>query len=775
MNGDNETFQTVMSQGHSAAWEQDWELAASHYLKALDERPEDPQALTSLGLALVELRRYQDALTCYARAAKLVPQDPIPMERLAEIYEKLDQLEIAAKVSRRAAELYIKIRDANKATENLKRAANLNPEDVSVHSRLAMIYEWLGEKEQAIREYLAIASLLQSTGEKGQAIRTLEHAAKIAPESAEIRQALRLLREAKPLPRPKRSTETFVPHTDLEEAISEDLPPLIKERQALDPIEEANKLALGVLAGILFDQPDDGMSLSPGSGRGLHRLAGGNDSAQTEQEAHMAAIRHLSRAVDLQSQDNYALAAEELDRAIEAGINHPAAYFNLGFLRSEGNQLETALRMLQKALTHTEFSLASRLLKGKILRRLERLHEAATEYLEALKLADSCMLADSEAEDLQHLYDPLIESQARKKDLEAKTHICNSVSELLVRPDWRETVLKARQDLPIREEGEPPLPLGEILTEARSNQVIESIATVRRLVKARKLRSAMEEAYYALAFAPTYLPLHEYMGELLLEQRRNQEAIAKFTVIAKTYSSRGEGKQATDMLRKIIQMAPTDLIARERLIDQLVAGGSFEDAIGEYLQLGEFYTNQADMNRAREMYAEALKLVQQAKVDKEVVLQIQHKIGDIDLQRLNWRQAIKVYENIRNLEPGDKRARSELIGLNFRMGNETKALDELDDYLKFLFEHKADVDAIAFLESFLEENPDQPAVRQRLAEIYRSKGRAKEAIAQLNVAGQLFLKGGNRKSAIEAVETILALNPPNREEYKRLASRLQQA
>ena len=35
MTNESATFQTLMSKGHAAAWEQDWSLAAGYYQQAL--------------------------------------------------------------------------------------------------------------------------------------------------------------------------------------------------------------------------------------------------------------------------------------------------------------------------------------------------------------------------------------------------------------------------------------------------------------------------------------------------------------------------------------------------------------------------------------------------------------------------------------------------------------------------------------------------------------------------------------------------------------------
>ena len=51
MSVESAQFQTLMNQGHTAVWDQDWELAAEKYRLALDEYPDHPTALASLGLA----------------------------------------------------------------------------------------------------------------------------------------------------------------------------------------------------------------------------------------------------------------------------------------------------------------------------------------------------------------------------------------------------------------------------------------------------------------------------------------------------------------------------------------------------------------------------------------------------------------------------------------------------------------------------------------------------------------------------------------------------
>ncbi|MEJ2349602.1 MAG: tetratricopeptide repeat protein [Anaerolineales bacterium] len=773
MSGREEVFQQAMNNGHSAAWDQSWERAAEHYRQALKIIPDHPKALNSLGLALYEMGQYRESLQFYVQAAAATPEDPLPLEKVAELSEKIGDLEHVPGISLRAAELYLKRRDPDKAITNLTRVVRVNPGHIPAHTRLALIHERMGRKAQAVTEYIALASLMQHAGDMEKAVQAVNRALQLDANSQEARRALSMLRDSKPLPKPLRSQGLA------QQAGSErvDWLPAPKEssqpRPVLDPVAEAKQNALSVLAGMLFEAPSEEAGRRPVEPRGFQAIVRGTSEALFSKQADETKIMlHVSQAVDLQTQGDNVQAAAELEHAIDAGLEHPAAYFDLGLLRLEGDRLESAQRHLQQAIKHNDFALGGRLLLAQTMRKLDRIDEATTHYLEALKLADAQVVPEDQADELMQIYEPLIEAESRQEDLQAKERLCDNISGLLLRSDWREHLMQARQDLPAEVDGGPPKPLGELLTEARSSQIVQSIAMVHKLARAGYLRSAMEEAFYALQHAPTYLPLHVYVGDLLMQQDHLAEAIDKYSLVAQVYSARGESSRAIDLLQRVIRLAPMDLEARDRLIEQLLAGDMVHEAIQEYLSLADVYYNLADLNRARETYTEAIRLAQQAKADRGILVQILHQIADIDLQSLDWRQAVRVYQQICKLRPNDQKARSRLVELNFRLSQPAQATKELQDYLAFLRNTDQGDQAIPFLESFLEENPEQTLVKRRLADLYAQNGRTEDAVHLLDGVGEKLIKLGDRQRAAEVIESIIALNPPNKEEYQRLLARV---
>jgi len=497
----------------------------------------------------------------------------------------------------------------------------------------------------------------------------------------------------------------------------------------------------------------------------------GTGQLNLQQNEQAKVILHLGQAIDMQSKGDDTQAADELDHALEAGFTHPALYFGLGLLRSSSDRVESSLRHLAHAVKHNDFNLAARLLMGQINQKMGRMQEAAIEFLEALKLADAAVVAEEDADEIRQMYEPLIEAQAAQTDEEAFKRICDNINDLLMRKNWRDHLYKSREQMP---KSEVPMPIAEVILQAQSSQVLEAINFVHQLARAGQLRTAMEEAFQALAYAPTYLPLHTLMGDLLVRENQTQEAIAKFTAVATAYSVRGEAAQATKMLKRIIQLSPMDMHARRKLIDQLVARGQVDDAIKEYIELADTYYRLAELDNARKTYTSALQVVQQANADRQWNVHILQRMADIDMQRLDWKQAVRVYEQIRTLRPDDETTRKNLIDVSLRLGQAAQAAAEIESYVSYLQTSNNEARAIPFLEELLEERPDDVTLIRALAQAYHQAGRVDDAVAKLDTIAESLLEDGKKEEALVVINQILLMNPPNSEQYRQLLMQLQE-
>lgn len=771
MTGREDIFNKAMNEGHSAAWDQAWETATFFYKAALEEFPDNPKALNSLGLALFELQQFDESLVVYQHAARFSPTDPLPLERIAQISERLGQIKIAVQAAMQAATLYINQKNVEKAIENWLRVTQISPENTQAHSNLAMVHAKLGHNPQAVQEFLALASLLQRAGNVEKAGEMIARCLDLMPNNPEAREAANLLKSGQLLPPPMRPKGGTGP---LRMASIRQLEAPEPKDSGLDPISEARHKALTKLAELLFEFTSDDDEKNSSERRGMKAIMRGTGPLLLEKGDSALILLHLGQAIDAQTHDKDSEATEELEKALDAGFSDSALYYDLGMLRAQGNRLESALRYLEHSVKHSDYALGTRLLMGKTMLKMGRKNEACIQYLEALKIADSMVVEPDQADTIRQLYDPLIEAQMQQTEETDQEKVCDVIEELLNKPDWRAQVIKGRAQLPESGETSMPLPLAEILTQTKSSQVIEAMSNVHKMIHAGQFRSAMEEAYYCLQYAPTYLPLHTLISEILIEDDRIPEAIAKLSVVAHAYGVRGESAQATKILRDVIQLSPMDMSLRNRLIDQLVARGQAEEALTEYLELADLHYRQAELGIARKTFTTALRLCQQTNVSSDWNVRILKSMADIDMQHLDWRQACRIYEQLRTIRPADMTIRKCIIDLNIRLGQPGQAYAEIDNFVANLESIGLRADAIPFLEDLLEEYPKQAILRNYLAEEYRQAGRVEDAIVQLDSLGEICLDAGDSQAAIQAMVSIVALNPPNVNQYLAVIRKLKE-
>ena len=772
MPGNVEHFDKAMSQGHSAAWDQNWNQAAAFYRQALDEFPNHFKASSSLALALFELKAYDEALPYYQKACELQPEDPIPAERVSECLEFTGKANLAVAAYMRSAELYIKGKNVEKALSIWRKVLSLSPENIMAHSRLAIVSERLGQKAEAVREYLGIAALLQHSGEVPKAMQAVERAMQVSPESSEAQQALAMLKAGQMLPKISLSKSSDTPRASSRQgrlaAPSEGF-----SGDGLDPVASACQKALSRLAALVFEQMEDEAS-DQTPGKGMQAIMKGTGLFGLGRADQTKIMLHLSQLVDLQARKEDKQALEELEKAHEAGLDDAAVHFDLGFLYFGANRLESAFRHLQRSVNHQDYALGSHLLLGQMQLRMGKPREASIEFLEALRLADMQTVPADQSEEINQLYEPIIDEQSRLTDPETLAKISGSILELLMRPNWQGNLVQARQQLQGSAGEDVSTPIVDMMIQARggSGQLVQSMNRITQLSKTGKYRAATEEAFHALQFAPTYLPLHILIGEMLFQQGQVNEAAEKFSVAARSYRIRGESGRSIGLYRRIVNLSPMDINARKQLIDLMNDAGQMDEVVEEHLRLAEVYFSLADLVMARETCDQALKVAQQTGVSRDVKVKVLYKIADIDLQSLDWKRALRAYEQIRNLKPEDEQVRITLIDLYLRFGQENLAAAEIANYVTYLSGNQQMGQAVKFLEKLEKENPDQPVVVRQLGEIYRKMGRNSEALEKFDLAGDIYLRKENTTAAIETIMVILTLNPPNAADYQQLLSDL---
>ncbi len=771
MTGRQDLFEESMRLGHSAAWDLDWDRATGYYQKALAEFPESPDALNALGLALLETDKPREALGVYFRAAKAAPEDPVPREKCAEIFETLGQTKDALESREAVAELYSRRRDVEKAVANWGHMARLAPDNLAVRSRLALTYERLGRRRQAVEEYIAISSILQKAGKTERAIEAAQRALGLIPADPEAGNTLRMLREGRPLPPPgppRPATSPLRP-AEVKGFLEQDTQSQVEAERSLDdPETAAQRQALSYLAGALFDEPKE----PPAAASKSALKKGKPEPSDRKALGRPQMYRSLSAAIDLQSHGSGSQAVKEYERAIEAGLDHPTVHYNLGLLYKDLGETDKARKHLMASLGHPDLDMGANLSLGRLARTDGDQAEAARFLLQALRRADSLSVAEGQSSQLDEMYDAM-QASLNADDPEGLRKIVENTLAFLTGPGWLSNVRRARATV----DGDTDLgkvkTIADWLVTGGTEQVVRALDRIEQLMAEGHYLSAMEEAFLALHFAPNYLSLHSRMADILMSTNRTDAAVEKLQVIAATHRVRGENRQAADVYAKILEYSPVDISLRTHLIDLLAQQDRVDEAVDQYLQLVDLYRQMAEIDQARATLEQALSLTQRGTVSRQKQLNILHRMADIDLSRLDWRGALRVYGQVRKLDPNDEKARRESVDLNLRLGQEEQAARELDGYLEFLVQNGRGTEALALLEEMAREHPGKQALHARLAEAYRAAGRAADAIAQYDALGEIQLDAGSVREAARTIQIIISLNPPDVDGYKELLRNLE--
>jgi tetratricopeptide (TPR) repeat protein len=763
---DRQQFDQAMRVGAQHAWDNDWNAAIQQYQLARAEFPDDPLPYDHLGQAHYQLGEYAEALNWYVQAAKLNPMDVVAMGRIADLLERSGQLDQAARTYMAVAEAYLQKRDLGLAIANWERATRLDNNLIGARQRLAFVYHREGRLRESIREHLALARIHQSRGDSRQAFTVCQAALELQPDNTDVLAAVQLLEQGRVVQEPpvdvlghsgQSPTER---ETTLGEALWHAVDTLSgtiestwdgdTSAQPTDggsPVEDARQAALADLAGTVFEE-DRGDLLTSLRKQDRDALISQAIAHQTRGEIEQAIVAY--------------------ERAIASGVVQPAARFNLGLLYKERLRLDEAIQQLQWALSDPEYVLGSHFALGECFRVKGKLDEALAHFMQVAKIVDLRTVGRDQADDLVRLYENLADMHAARGEPEQAAAFAQALVEFLSTKGWEDKVRESRERLDaITGEGET-MSLAEILAVPGCQGLLESLAMTTEYARRGWWDTAMEECYRAVHISPFFLPVHQRLARLLEERGQIEAAGNKYVMLAQAYRNRGDIGRAMATFEKAMALAPLDMTLRTRLIELLKRHGEIDRALEHYVALAESYYQLAQIDRAREKYLEALQLAPRGSQEKQWTAKILHRTADIDMQRLNWRDAVNAYAQIVRIAPDDERANITLVELLFKLDRGHEALTELDRFLARLASQGRTRKILAILDDLLAQKPTNMGLLQRLAWAFAQAGDPKKAIEYLDRLGEVQLDRGMRIEAATTIRAILALEPADAEGYRRL-------
>jgi tetratricopeptide (TPR) repeat protein len=738
-----DAFQAAMKEAADAAWDQDWLRAIDAYRRASEIQPNDSQAVAGLAQSLMEAGQYDKAKTVYVRLSQMVTGDPLPHEKLAVIYERTGNEAEAANEYLAVAEIYFQRNDLRRAIDNWEATARLNPDLAKAYIRLAVVYEKRKDHiPHAIYAYLNVARLLQKFNQLKRAEQALQRAMRLDPTNQDARNGLADLKQGASLKKiapPTSPGQEAAPTPAVEE--DEFLLEAVEEEPGDTPIEEAAEHAMGLLAELVFSgdvPPDAQMPLV--------------------QATEMQRIGDAEKAIELYSQ------------AFEAGVTHPALRFLLGLLYQLTNQTRDAINLLSQALDTPEYAIAGHMALGIAHFTQDSAVKGAENLIKALQIADESLNPqDTDSGG----YERMLGNLGGQPD-DHLIELCKALSIYLEDENWRAKLTDTLSGYAAQGKTSYLPDLMELILEGGRPEIAEIMQRIDRYLLHNKLLLATEEIHHAIEKSPDYLPAHRRLADILVKQNRTREAADKLKLVANTYMVRGNLDKAADLFAESLELWPQDIEARQQVIDMFKYQGRVGEVLRYYGELADtHYSMMADASKALEIYQEALKYANENQSESPQVVAILKAMADIETARLNWNQALKHYKQVITLAPDDENATLEVVELNFQLGQSAQAVDALDAYINHCITRGQAERVISTLEEQVRRHPDEIALRQRLAGVYRQQKRISEAIAQMDALGELQLDAGMREAALETIKGIIELQPPDVESYQQLLEQLE--
>ena len=79
------------------------------------------------------------------------------------------------------------------------------------------------------------------------------------------------------------------------------------------------------------------------------------------------------------------------------------------------------------------------------------------------------------------------------------------------------------------------------------------------------------------------------------------------------------------------------------------------------------------------------------------------------------------------------------------------------------------------MDELLAERPENIEIQKRLINFYRAKNRLPEIVEKLDALAEKCLRNGNREGALATLQNLIALEPPNSNDYRRLMEELKKS
>src|SRR4051794_16841976 len=242
---------------------------------------------------------------------------------------------------------------------------------------------------------------------------------------------------------------------------------------------------------------------------------------------------------------------------------------------------------------------------------------------------------------------------------------------------------------------------------------------------------------------PSKLDIYAKLADLYAKQGLAMEAKSQYQVLADYYLKHGDPGNALLIYKKISELDPNSINVHVKLADLYSQNNRTADALKEYDRVGRMLLKRGMLDEAVQVFKKALK------IDAANVELVESLVTAL-LEAKDYENASQIVQT--SLESNPNSAR--LLALNGRIG----------------IARGDSEGARAALERALAADPNEPAVRESLAELYLRQNNADGALEMLTPLAEKAMQRGERAGAVEMLNRILRVDQGHTPTLERLVA-----
>ena len=155
---------------------------------------------------------------------------------------------------------------------------------------------------------------------------------------------------------------------------------------------------------------------------------------------------------------------------------------------------------------------------------------------------------------------------------------------------------------------------------------------------------------HLVAIEPGNLLAREWLADAYLSKRDEKKAVENLRALIDNFNEKDPPEQKIGPLRKLVDLVPADLDAREQLADTLQRGGENEEAISEFAELGNIAFDQKNLDLSQRAFQKAIELDPFDPSVRNGLGKVFMKTGRAHEAATAFRDAAVLYRSVNKLE-----------------------------------------------------------------------------------------------------------------------------